>query len=72
MVSETTGQKTDDLHEWLLRYIKRQRFIESLEWVSSQIKADVDDGMSYTKDVEKMTVLRDAFKQQMQHVLQEQ
>lgn len=72
MVSETTGQKTDDLHEWLLRYIKRQRFIESLEWVREQIKADVDDGAEYTKDAAKMSVLRETFQRQMNHVRQEQ
>ena len=71
MASETTNED-DDIHEWLLRYIKRQRFLESLEWVRSQIKADVDDGFSYTKDVAKMTQLRDCFKQQMEHVRQEQ
>ncbi|TXH16510.1 MAG: hypothetical protein E6R03_05395 [Hyphomicrobiaceae bacterium] len=71
MVSETTGQK-DDIHDWLLRYIKRQRFMESLEWVRTQIKADVDDGFSYTKDVEKMKQLRECFQRQMEHVRQEQ
>lgn len=71
MASETTSE-TDDIHEWLMRYIKRQRFEDSLEWIRQQIKADGDDGFPYTKDAAKMTALRDVFKRQMEFVRQEQ
>lgn len=56
----------------MIRYIKRQRFVESLEWIREQIKADVDDGFAYTKEASKMTELRECFQRQMKLARQEQ
>lgn len=69
---EGTGGEEPGIHAWLIRYIKRQRFVESLEWIREQIKADVDDGFAYTKEASKMTELRECFQRQMKLARQEQ
>ena len=63
---------SESIHDWLLRYVKQLTMVESLEWVASQMKADGEDGHSYTKDAEQMNRIRQAWGQQMQLARQAQ
>lgn len=63
---------TDEtIHAWLIRHIRKQRMIESLDWIASQIKADTDDGYAYTKATE-MNEVRKVWWEQMQFAKSEQ
>ena len=59
------------IHDWLIRYIKRQRFMESLDFIAGQLKADTDDGYEYTKAPE-MNAVRKAWWEQKQFAEAEQ
>lgn len=56
----------NDIHAWLIRYIQRQRFVDSLQWVAEQIRLDTVDGFEYTKDAEQMQLIRNAWGEQME------
>lgn len=63
---------TDEtIHAWLIRHIQKQRFVESLEFIGNQIKADSDEGYAYTKAPE-MNAVRKAWGDQMKLARQEQ
>ena len=56
---------------WLIRYIQRQRFVDSLEWIAEQIRLDAIDGYEYTKHADMQSV-REAWSLQMKHARQEE
>lgn len=60
------------LHAWLVQYIQRQRFVESLEWIAEQIRLDTEDGAEYTQNAASMQTLRDAWASQMAFARSEQ
>ena len=59
-----------DIHAWLIRYIRRQTMLESLDWIAEQLKLDAVDGHEYTKAA-AMEQVREAWGQQVRHVRQE-
>jgi hypothetical protein len=66
----STPDKTT-IHAWLIRYIQRQRFVDSLEWIAEQIKLDVIDEHEYTKHSDMQSV-RNAWAEQIKHAKQEE
>lgn len=61
----------ESIHAWLIRYIRRQRFVDSLDWIAEQIKLDGIDGIEYTKHAD-MKAVREAWVEQMKFAKQEE
>lgn len=64
-------EDAETIHAWLVRYIRRQRFVDSLEWIAEQLRLDSADGFAYIKEP-AMQQVREAWAEQMKHARQEQ
>lgn len=67
----STTEQSETIQAWLIRYIRRQRFVDSLDWIAEQLRLDAIDGHAYTKEPEFQAV-RDAWAEQMKLARQEQ
>lgn len=69
-MTQSTASRAGELslHAWLVRYIRRQRLAESLEWVAEQIRLDAIDQLLHTQNAGEMKSLRDVWASQMAFV----